>query len=53
MCCRYIQAFLSSQLYEKSGNYWIGYKETRANDSATLWNSGHPIEFQFGDIVGK
>lgn len=48
---RYIQAFLSSQLYEKSGNYWIGYKETRANDSATLWNSGHPIEFQFGDIV--
>ncbi|XP_052701321.1 macrophage mannose receptor 1-like [Crassostrea angulata] len=48
---RYIQAFLSSQLFEKAGNYWIGYKETRANDSSTLWNSGHPIEFQFGDIV--
>ncbi|XP_061172826.1 macrophage mannose receptor 1-like isoform X2 [Saccostrea echinata] len=45
----YVQAFLSSQLIRKTGNFWIGYKETRSNDTFMMWNSGQLIKFRFGD----
>lgn len=50
---RYVQAFLSSQLIGKNGNFWIGYKETKSNDTITMWNSGHVVDFRFGDVLGE
>ncbi|XP_048736074.2 macrophage mannose receptor 1-like isoform X1 [Ostrea edulis] len=48
---QYVQAFLSSQLIGKNGNFWIGYKETKSNDTITMWNSGHVVDFRFGDVL--
>ena len=44
--CRYIQAFLSSQLLYRTGYYWLGMTDID-NPGTYLWVSGDSIKFTY------
>ncbi|XP_066304553.1 uncharacterized protein [Branchiostoma lanceolatum] len=45
---RFEQAFLSAQLGNRDGNYWIGLRGTRDDDTGVVvyqWRNGEPLSF--------